>query len=128
MGIHKDGKQRTIIIKLLNYKDKVEIMKNAKNLKDTGIYINEDYSNETMAIRKELWSKVKQLRLEGKFAVIKYDRIYWREKRYVCLFVCILASVLVCKINPQNSVCQIQQEITILKINVLTLLKGTVFF
>ena len=81
MGIHKDGKQRTIIIKLLNYKDKVEIMKHAKNLKDTGIYINEDYSNETMAIRKELWSKVKQLRLEGKFAVIKYDRIYWREKR-----------------------------------------------
>ena len=63
-----------------NYKDKVEIMKNAKNLKDIGIYINEDYSNETMAIRKELWSKVKQLRLEGKFAVIKYDRIYSREK------------------------------------------------
>ena len=37
MGIHTNGKQRTIIIKLLNYKDKVEIMKNAKNLKNTGV-------------------------------------------------------------------------------------------
>ena len=81
MGPHNNDKKRTVIIKLLDYKDKVGILKNAKNLKNTGLYINEDFSNETMAIRKQLWNDVKQLRLQGKFAVLKYDRIYCREKR-----------------------------------------------
>ena len=76
MGLHKNGKKRTAIIKLLDYKDSVEILKNAKNLRNTGFYIN-----ETMAIRKQLWNDVKQLRPQGKFAVLKYDRIYCSEKR-----------------------------------------------
>ena len=48
-------------------------------------YINEDFSNEAMVIRKKLLHgvklRVKQLRLKGIFAILKYDRIYRREKR-----------------------------------------------
>ena len=55
---HNNDKKRTVIIKLLDYKDKVEILKNAKSLKNTGLYINEDFSSETMAIRKQLWNDV----------------------------------------------------------------------
>ena len=80
MGLHRNGKRRTVIIKLLDYKDKVEVLKNAKNLRNMGFYINEDFSNETMAIRKQQWNDVKQLRMQGKLSVLKYDRIYCREK------------------------------------------------
>ena len=73
----KDDRKRTVIIKFLSGKDKLDILKNAKKLKGTGYYINEDFSKETMTTRKELWDEVKHLRL----LFLKYDRIYEREKR-----------------------------------------------
>ena len=45
-------------------------MKKANQLKGTGYYINEDFSKETLEIRKENWKKVKQLRENGKYAVL----------------------------------------------------------
>ena len=41
------AKPRTVIAKLLNYKEKKEIMKRAFKLKDTGFYTRDDYSKET---------------------------------------------------------------------------------
>lgn len=40
------GRPRSILIELLRYKDKQEILKRAKFLKGTNIYINEDYSDK----------------------------------------------------------------------------------
>ena len=39
------------------------------------IYINEDFSKETMDIRKEKWKSVKSLRSPGKYAILGYDKI-----------------------------------------------------
>ena len=66
---------RTIVAKLLNYKDKGHILKNTHHLKDTNIYIYKDFSKK-LVIRKSLWDEVKKLRQQGKYAVIKYDKIY----------------------------------------------------
>jgi hypothetical protein len=81
---HRTGKAsnkfpRAIVAKLLNFKDKENILQNAKKLKDTGIFIKEDFSYETQQIRKSLWEEVKGIRESGKYAVIKYDKVYWRE-------------------------------------------------
>ena len=72
------GKPRTIFAKILDYRDKELIMQNAKKLKGSGIFINEDYSKETMEIRKGLWMKVKKLRDEGMYAYIQYDKVISR--------------------------------------------------
>ena len=53
---------RTIVLKLLNYKDKTRILRNVKKLKGTGIFINEDYSHETLLIRKQLFEEMKKQR------------------------------------------------------------------
>ena len=50
-------------------------MENVNKLKGSGIYVNEDFSKETLEIRRELWRDVKRLRDEGKYAVIQYDKI-----------------------------------------------------
>ena len=63
----KKTKPRTIICKILPYKQKKEVPKNANKLKGTNIFINEDFCYETMQHRKELWEEVKQLRSEGLF-------------------------------------------------------------
>ncbi|XP_065654505.1 uncharacterized protein LOC136081140 [Hydra vulgaris] len=75
----EDKKPRTIALKLLNFQDKTKILNATKNLRGTGIYVNEDFAKETIENRKKLWDQVKKLRLEGNYAVIKYDKIFSRE-------------------------------------------------
>ena len=71
---------RTIVVKFSSFKAKELILKKANQLKGTGYYINEDFSKETLEIRKENWKKVKQLRENGKYAALVYDKVVWRER------------------------------------------------
>ena len=67
-------KPPTVVAKLLHFKDKQDILLEAKSRKIRNFYFKEDFSRETLAIRKELWNEVVSLREEeGKFAVINYD-------------------------------------------------------
>ena len=53
-GKTNSNKPRTIVCKLLSYKQKKEVLKNAKKLKGSNIFINADFCFETMQCRKEL--------------------------------------------------------------------------
>ncbi|XP_065678091.1 uncharacterized protein LOC136093101 [Hydra vulgaris] len=75
IGYEKDGKTRTIILKLLRFKDKAKILKEAHRLKGLNIYINEDYSRETSIIRKKLFSEAKLRRENGENVDVRYDKI-----------------------------------------------------
>ena len=75
---HKRMKPRAIVLKLLNYKDKEKVLHQAIQLKGSGIYINEDFAKETLEKRKLLWEEVKRHRAEGKYAIIRYDKVYVR--------------------------------------------------
>ena len=77
----KEDTSRTIAAKFSSYKTKEMILKNASKLKDTGYYINKGFSKETVEIRKENWNKVKELRRNGTYAILVYDKVFWREKR-----------------------------------------------
>ena len=61
----KSKKPRPIVCSLLSFKDKKLILKSANKLKGTNIFIDEDYSFETMKYRKQLWDEVKYLRSQG---------------------------------------------------------------
>ena len=43
-----------------------------KNLKGKNVFINKDFSHETMELRKELWEKLKKHREDGKIAYLHY--------------------------------------------------------
>ena len=54
---HRFGKRRgscprTIVCRFLRFKDKQKFFQNAKKLKDTGIFIYEDFCSDTMELRK----------------------------------------------------------------------------
>ena len=70
----------TIVCKLYSSVDKARIFKNSHRLKGTTYYVNEDFSKETLAYRKELWEKVKTLRKEGKVAYSNYKSIIVKER------------------------------------------------
>ena len=56
-------------------------MRRCYKLKDTTYLVREDFSKETVEIRKKLWDQVKKLREDGKCAFIKYDKIITRDFR-----------------------------------------------
>nr|XP_047144771.1 uncharacterized protein MAL8P1.12-like [Hydra vulgaris] len=78
-GSRDNKKVRSIVLKLLNYKDKENILKNCRKLKEENIYVNEGYCVETMLIRKELRAGMKKGREAGMFAYISYDKLVVRE-------------------------------------------------
>ena len=63
-------------------------------LKGQSIYINKDFSKETMDIRKDKWKSVKLLRSQGKYAILVSDKIVvkgnFRRRRLLFLFIIIL--------------------------------------
>ncbi|XP_065682419.1 uncharacterized protein LOC136095598 [Hydra vulgaris] len=73
------NKHRTIILKLLDFKDKTEILNNSSKLKGKNIFIYEDYCKETNIIRKTLHEKMKIERQAGKYAYISYDKLIVRD-------------------------------------------------
>ena len=60
----KGNTPRTVVCRILNYKDKFKQLRNAK--KGKNIFINDDFHQATLKQRKELWKEVKRLREEGK--------------------------------------------------------------
>ena len=68
----KGNTSKTIVCTILNYVDKVKILRNAKKLKGKNIFINEDFCQATLDHRKELWKEVKRLKEEGKIAYHQY--------------------------------------------------------
>ena len=69
------GRPRSIVAKLLRFKDKEEIFKRSKNLKGTNIYINEDYSESVRQKRKDLLPQLKAERQKGNIAYLKFDKL-----------------------------------------------------
>ena len=82
-GKSKENKHRTIIAKILNYKDKSIILDEAKNkkLSRKNIYVNEDFSEITMKQRKDLAATVKRIRDNGDYAVIRYNKLITTQPR-----------------------------------------------
>ena len=76
----KKLRPRTVVCKLLSFLEKAKLLKNSHRLKGTSNYVNEDFSREIPAFRKELWEKVKALRKEGKIPYLNYRGIVVRER------------------------------------------------
>ena len=70
------NRPRTIICKATKFK---KILKNAKFLKDKGIYTYEDLCKDIMELRKKLWNQVLEYRKQNKFAYLNYRSIVVRE-------------------------------------------------
>ena len=75
VGSTSNTSPRTVVAKFSSFKGKQLVLSAAKKLKVQNIYINEDFSKETMDIRKEQWKSVKSLRSQRKYVILVYDKI-----------------------------------------------------
>ena len=76
---NKNG-PRTIIARLRHEGDKQNAMKNSHKLKGTNIFINEDFSEETVKKRIQQLPKLKEARKDGKIAYFVGDRLVIRNR------------------------------------------------
>ena len=71
-GKCRGSRPRTIVCRFLRFK--------CEKLKDTGIFIYEDFCSDAMELRKSLWEKVLEYRRQGKYAYLNYRTIVVRDK------------------------------------------------
>ncbi|XP_065654545.1 uncharacterized protein LOC136081176 [Hydra vulgaris] len=79
MGVKRIN--RTIVVKFLNYKDKNAILDKFVKAKlwNENLFINEDFSERPMEIRRKLFAEAKELRSKGKYAKVTYNKLFTRD-------------------------------------------------
>lgn len=77
----KIKKNRTIVVKFLSYKDKSVILEKFVKAKlwNENLFVNEDFSARTMEIRRKLFTEAKELRSNGKYAKVIYNKLITRD-------------------------------------------------
>lgn len=83
MGPSKKGtdKPRGVLVSLTTLRRKINLLGLKRNLKGTNIYITEHFTREVTQKRKPLLEEAKKLRSEGKFAQVRYDKLYVEDRK-----------------------------------------------
>lgn len=80
IGKPNEGKIRPILVAFLAFRIRNIILKNKKKIKGTPQYVTEDFPKEVMITRKKLIPELIKAREQGKFAIIKYDKLIIKGK------------------------------------------------
>lgn len=80
VGPHDNTTPRTIVARFEHYGEREAVLRNARKLKGTGIYINEDLCPASQEIIRGKLPLLKQARSEGKIAYFKYTRLIIRDR------------------------------------------------
>lgn len=94
LGKRQGGKDRPIILRLSDFRDKTKILRNCFKLRGKEISINEDFSKRILEIRRRLWDSSSEERKRGIKVKLMFDKmkindvVYgWNEAtnmRYIC--------------------------------------------
>ncbi|KAH9359719.1 hypothetical protein HPB48_019893 [Haemaphysalis longicornis] len=85
VGAQKEGYDRSLIVKFLNYKTKCEVLGNAfkiKELKTLKIWIEEDFSPRIQFVRNQLRDFAREHRQPNDKMKISFDKLLLRNRRY----------------------------------------------
>lgn len=79
----RNGLNRPVILYLQDYNEKMEILKNAKKLKGTKIFIENDFSRPTLRRRKLLRDSAKLDKDSGKKVYLVNDKLHIDDEVFV---------------------------------------------
>lgn len=83
LGRASDKKNRPVILKLLDSRDKAKVFKNCYKLKGTDISISEDFSPRVRDIRKKLWNSARANKDAGDKVTLSYDKLIINKETYI---------------------------------------------
>lgn len=76
LGRTRPGRSRPVILKLLDFNDKLLLLKNAYKLKNSDIKLPEDFSLKVRAVRKKLWDASAEHRNIGSVVKMRFDHLF----------------------------------------------------
>ncbi len=82
VGGYYEGRERPIVFKLEDEKVREEILKRKSRLKNTQIYIEEDFTAKMRETRRCLREAAKKVRENGKRTAVRLDRLIIDGQRY----------------------------------------------
>ncbi|XP_077498771.1 uncharacterized protein LOC144109876 [Amblyomma americanum] len=82
LGRNQEGRPRPVIVKLLDFREKTQAIKNAHRLKNSGISLSEDFSAHVRLIRKKIWDATQSYRDSGSKVHLRYDHVFIDSVRY----------------------------------------------
>lgn len=83
LGRKAPNKSRPVILRLYDFNQKLDILKNARKLKGTSISISDDFSRRVQMIRKQLWMTVKDSRRPEDKVSLRYDKLVINNETYI---------------------------------------------
>nr|XP_037276086.1 uncharacterized protein LOC119169097 [Rhipicephalus microplus] len=84
LGRFRAGRSRPIIAKFSSFKEKQQVLGNARKLKGTTTSISEDFSEAVRKKRKILWEYAKAQKQDGAKAMLRYDYLLLNGQKFVC--------------------------------------------
>lgn len=82
LGRARENHPRPVILKMLDFNDKLTLLKNGFKLTDSGLRLSDDFSPRVRGIRKKLWEASSQHRNNGSSVKIRFDHIFIDNIRY----------------------------------------------
>ena len=79
VGQHQDARPRPIVARFTRYSDREAVMRSAKKLRGTNIYINDDLCAASQGIKKAQMPQLKQARAQGKIAFFRHTKLIVKE-------------------------------------------------
>ncbi|KAK4298615.1 hypothetical protein Pmani_029066 [Petrolisthes manimaculis] len=73
------GRLRTIVVRFERFGDRKEVVRNAKKLRRTGIFINDDLGPASLELGNNQMSLIKQAKEDGKIAFFRHKKLIIRE-------------------------------------------------
>ena len=83
VGEKKTAQERQIAVQFNSYKNKLAILRNCKKLKNTKFSVFEDFTEETISIRKEKSKGILKNRKDGKISYLQYKAVICKERSMV---------------------------------------------
>ena len=83
VGPRRDGKPRTVVARFTRFGDRDAALRRGRYLKGTNIYLNEDMSSTSLAVKNAQMPLCKQARNEGKIAFFRHTKLIIRERTNV---------------------------------------------
>lgn len=71
---------RTVVVKFEKFGDREAVRRNARKLKGTGVFVNEDLCAVSQKLKRSQFPKLRQARLEGKIAFFKHTKLIIKER------------------------------------------------
>lgn len=81
VGRYNENFKRPIIVNFASYKEKQDILSNAKKFKGSNYSVDQDYSPKTREIRKKLWEYAKTKKADsGNRVKLNFDKLIVNDK------------------------------------------------